>query len=123
MHIEIAPSRAKLLSSRGTTLELYCLASTDIRLSSAREPSRAITLRQSPARRSRVSRERLASFVTFLVSGTVFVYKLYRIAIRFKQKNLMMVFKQWSTLGTTHHVWVKFSAGPYMYVKYLVMPV
>ena len=71
MHIEIAPSRAKLLSSRGTTLELYCLASTDIRLSSAREPSRAITLRQSPARRSRVSRERLASFVTFLVSGTV----------------------------------------------------
>ena len=71
MHIEIAPSRAKLLSSRGTTLELYCLASTDIRLSSAREPSRAITLRQSPARSSRVSRERLASFVTFLVSGTV----------------------------------------------------
>ena len=71
MHIEIAPSRAKLLSSRGTTLELYCLASTDIRLLSAREPSRAITLRQSPARRSRVSRERLASFVTFLVSGTV----------------------------------------------------
>ena len=71
MHIQIAPSRAKLLSSRGTTLELYCLASTDIRLSSAREPSRAITLRQSPARSSRVSRERLASFVTFLVSGTV----------------------------------------------------
>ena len=76
MHIEMAPSRAKLLSSRGTTLELYCLASTDIRLSSAREPSRAITLRQSPARRSRVSRERLASFVTFLVSGTVAVIDL-----------------------------------------------
>ena len=79
MHIEIAPSRAKLLSSRGTTLELYCLASTDIRLSSAREPSRAITLRQSPARRSRVSRERLASFVTFLVSGTVCAFHLHEL--------------------------------------------
>ena len=81
MHIEIAPSRAKLLSSRGTTLELYCLASTDIRLSSAREPSRAITLRQSPARRSRVSRERLASFVTFLVSGTVSIIVIHTASV------------------------------------------